>query len=145
MKEMDGAQLSAWLECLSASEDLEHALGTEERSQLSVLLYLSASDGGAGLQTLEDSADEEFLRSFGGIAASLISLCRKMKQQAYIHKDRGTTGIAIRPGRGLRLPDPGGCEGSEQKNGGLAGDSLGGGDGGGHRPGQRDQDGGSPG
>jgi hypothetical protein len=32
MREMDGAHLSAWLHCLTASEDLEHALETEGRS-----------------------------------------------------------------------------------------------------------------
>ena len=32
MQEMDRAHLSAWLHCLTASEVLEHALGTEGRS-----------------------------------------------------------------------------------------------------------------
>ena len=31
MTEMDGAHLSAWMHCLTASEDLEHALGPEGR------------------------------------------------------------------------------------------------------------------
>ena len=69
MMEMDGAHLSTWLHCLTASEDLEHALGTEGRSQLSDLLILPPSYGGTGLQSLEDSADEEFLGSIAAIAA----------------------------------------------------------------------------
>ncbi len=71
-REMDGAHLSAWLHCLRASEDLEHVLGTEGKRQLSDLLDLPPSYGGAGLQSLEDSANEEFLGSFAAIAASLI-------------------------------------------------------------------------
>ena len=58
MREMDGAYLFAWLHCLTASQDMEHALGTEGRSQLSDPLDLPPSYGGAGLQSLEDSADE---------------------------------------------------------------------------------------
>jgi hypothetical protein len=54
MREMDGARLSAWLHCLTASEDLELDLGMECRSQLSDLLDLPPSYGGAGLQSLED-------------------------------------------------------------------------------------------
>ena len=54
MQEMDGAHLSAWLQCLTASEDLLHVLGPEGRSQLSDLLDLPPSYGGAGLQSLED-------------------------------------------------------------------------------------------
>ena len=88
MRDMDDAHLSAcWLHCLTASEIMEHALGTEGRSQLSDLLDLPPSYGGrgAGLQSLEDSADEEFLGSFAAIAAALISFCRKTNQQVYIH------------------------------------------------------------
>jgi hypothetical protein len=48
MRDMDGAHLSTWLHCLTASEDLELALGTEGRSQLSDLLDLPPSYGGAG-------------------------------------------------------------------------------------------------
>ncbi len=47
-------------------------------------LDLPASFGGAGLESLEHSADEEFLGSFAGIAASLISFCRKAEIHAYI-------------------------------------------------------------
>jgi hypothetical protein len=84
MREMDGAHLSAWLHCLTASEDMELALGAEGRSQLSDLLDLPPSYRGAGLQSLEDSADEEFLGSFDAIAAALISFCRKTEQHVYI-------------------------------------------------------------
>ena len=81
---MDGAHLSAWLHCLTASEALEHALGPEGRSQLSDRLDLSPSYGGAGLQSLEDSTDEEFLGYFAAIAPSLITFCRKTEQHVYI-------------------------------------------------------------
>jgi hypothetical protein len=84
MRDMDEAHLSAWLHCLSASDDLEHALGAAGRSQLSDLLDLPPSYGGAGLQSLEDSADEEFVGSFAAIAASLIAFCRKTEVQVYI-------------------------------------------------------------
>jgi hypothetical protein len=49
MREMDGAHISAWMYNLIASEDLEHALGTESRSQLSDLLNLPPFYGEAGL------------------------------------------------------------------------------------------------
>ncbi len=50
MREIDGAHLSARLHCLTASDDLEHALGTGSKSQLPDLLDLPPSYGGAGLQ-----------------------------------------------------------------------------------------------
>ena len=84
MREIDGAHLSACLHCLTTSEDLEHALGMEGKSPLSDLLNLPPSYGEMGLQSMEDSADEEFLGSFAAIATSLISFCRKTKQQVYI-------------------------------------------------------------
>jgi hypothetical protein len=83
MRDMDGAHLSAWLHCLAASEVLEHALGKEDRSRLSDLLDLPPSYGGAGHQSLEDSADEEFLGSFAAIAAALITFCTKTEQRVY--------------------------------------------------------------
>jgi hypothetical protein len=72
------------LHCLIASEDLELTLGAAGRSQLSDILDLPPSYGGAGLQSLEDSADEEFLGSFAAIAAALISFCRKTELRVYI-------------------------------------------------------------
>ena len=42
MAYMDGAHLSAWLHCLTASDDLENDLSTENREGLSVLLDLPA-------------------------------------------------------------------------------------------------------
>jgi hypothetical protein len=39
---------------------------------------------GPGLQSLEDSSDEEFLGSFAAIASSLITFCTKTEQQVYI-------------------------------------------------------------
>jgi hypothetical protein len=84
MREMDSAHLSVWLHCLNPSEDLELALGPAGMSHLSDFLDLPPSYGGVGLQSLEGSADEEFLGSFAAIAATLISLCRKTEQRVYI-------------------------------------------------------------
>ena len=89
MTEMDGAHLSAWMHCLTASEDMEHALGPEGRGQLSDLLDLPASFGGARLQSLEAYADEEFLESFAGIATALISFCGKTEMIAYMKQTTG--------------------------------------------------------
>jgi hypothetical protein len=44
---------------------------------------LPPSYGGAGLQSLEDSADEKFLGSFAAIATTLISFCKKTEQRVY--------------------------------------------------------------
>jgi hypothetical protein len=84
MKEMDEAHLSTWLHFLTASEELERDLGPEGREQLLELLDLPPSYGGASLQSLEDSADEELLGSFAAIATALISFCRKTKLHVYI-------------------------------------------------------------
>ena len=59
-------------------------MGPEGRGNLSELLDLPASYGGAGLQSLVASADEEFLGSFAGIATALISFCRKTELPFYI-------------------------------------------------------------
>ena len=75
MVEMDGAHLSAWFHYLTTSKDLEHAIGPEGRGNLSELMDLPASCDGAGLQSLEALADEEYLGSFAGIAATLIFFC----------------------------------------------------------------------
>ncbi len=69
---------------LKTSEDIEHALGPERREHLSELLDLPASYGGAELHSLEASADDEFPGSFAGIAASLISFCKKTELPVYI-------------------------------------------------------------
>ena len=76
MAEMDGAHLSAWLNCLTASDDLESDMGAESKEGLSELLDLPASYGGAGLQSLTLASDEEFMGSFAGIVAALISFCK---------------------------------------------------------------------
>ena len=81
---MDGAHLSAWLHCLTASRDLENDLGMEKKAGLSYLLDLPESYGGAGLQSLALAANEEFMGSFAGIAAALISFCRNTELPAYI-------------------------------------------------------------
>ena len=59
-------------------------MGPEGKRNLSELLNLSASYGGAGLKTLLASAGEEFLGSFAGIAAALISFCRNIELPVYI-------------------------------------------------------------
>jgi hypothetical protein len=82
--EMDGAHLSAWLHCLTASGDLENDLGMERKTSLSELLDLPASYGGAGLHSLDLAAYDEFMGSFAGIAAALISFCRNTELPAYI-------------------------------------------------------------
>ena len=46
MAEMDGAHLSAWLHCLTSSEDLENDLDAAGKGQLSELLDLPPSYGG---------------------------------------------------------------------------------------------------
>ena len=79
---MDGAHLSAWLHCLAASDDLEKDIGAESREGLSVLLDLPASYGGAGLQSLALAADEEFMGSFAGIVAALITFWRNTELPA---------------------------------------------------------------
>jgi len=72
--------------------DLELALGTEGRDQLSDLLDLPTSFGGAGLQSLDNSADEEFLGSFAGIAA-----CKSMRSCMQDTKGkRATTKFGIK-------------------------------------------------
>jgi hypothetical protein len=82
-REMDSLHLSAWLHCLTGSRDLEHALDPEAKDSLGALLDLPPSYGGADLRSLERAADEEFLGSFGGITASLISFCRGTELRAY--------------------------------------------------------------
>jgi hypothetical protein len=72
------------LHCLTASDDLENDMVRERREGLSELLDLSASYGGAGLQSLALAADEEFLGSFAGIASALIYFCRNTDLTAYI-------------------------------------------------------------
>ena len=83
MREMDDAQVSTWLHCLTASTDLEHAIGSQARDQLAGLTDLPPTFGGIGLQYLERSADEKFLGSFAGIYASLISFCRSTGLPVY--------------------------------------------------------------
>jgi hypothetical protein len=84
MKDMDEAHLSVWLHCLSASEVLEHALGPEGKEQLTDILDLPASYGGAGLHSLELSCDEELVGFFAGVTAALISFCKKTELPVYI-------------------------------------------------------------
>ncbi len=84
MTEMDMAHVSTWLHCLTASPDLEHALGPTEWDTLNEWLDLPPSYGGSCLTSLDHSADEELLGSFAGIAASLIAFCRKTELPVYI-------------------------------------------------------------
>ena len=84
MAEIDGAHLSASLHCLTASEVLKNDLGSEGRGNLLGLLDLSTFYGGAGLQSLVVAAEERFLGSFAGIAASLISFFKNTEMPVYI-------------------------------------------------------------
>ena len=132
MREIDGAHMSAWLHHLTASEVPEHALGTEGRSKISDLLELPPSYGGEGLQSLEDSADEEFLGSFAAIAASLITFCRKTEQQVCIRIVEALESMDD-PEGGVTCPTlPGRSKGGHDHDGGTAGASLGGGNNGSH-------------
>ena len=76
--------MSTWLHCLSASTDLEHAIGPRARDQLAGLIDLPPSFGDIGMQLLERSEDEELLGSFAGISASLISFCRSRELHVYV-------------------------------------------------------------
>jgi hypothetical protein len=84
MKEMDDAHVSTWLHCISASTNLEPAIGPPARDQLARSIDLPPTFGGIGLQSQERSADEELLGSFAGISASLISFCRSTELPVYI-------------------------------------------------------------
>jgi hypothetical protein len=92
MREMDGAHLSAWLHYLTSSSDLEHALGAQRRDQIASQLHLLAAYGGAGLQSLESSADEEISGSIAAISASLIAFLLKY-QSSSLHEDCGDLGV----------------------------------------------------
>jgi hypothetical protein len=107
-REMDAAHVSTWLHCLTASADLEYALGPPSLDQLTDLLDLPRAYGGIGLQYLESAADEELLGSFAGISASLIAFCRRTELPVYIAIADGGLGIKVGCGRhverrGLRL------------------------------------------
>ena len=80
------AHVSSWLHCLSALAYLEHAIGPHARDKLAGLIDPPPppSYGGIGVQSLERSADEEFLGSFARISASLILLCRSTELPVYI-------------------------------------------------------------
>jgi len=69
---------------LTASDDLEHALGMERRGHLSELVALPAYYGSVGLLSLEPYTDEEYLGSFAGIAAALIFFGKKTELSVYI-------------------------------------------------------------
>jgi len=84
MREMDDANVSTWLHCLTTSTYLENAIDTLVRNQLASLIDLPPAFGGIGLQSLERSADEELLGSFAGISASFISFCRPTELPVYI-------------------------------------------------------------
>ena len=84
MREMDNAHVSTWLHCLTATTDLENAMGSLARVQLAGLIDFPPAFGGIGMQSLERSGDEELLGSFAGIFASLISFCKSTELQVYI-------------------------------------------------------------
>ena len=55
MREMNGAHVSTWLHCLTASEN---AIAPLARDHLAGLIDLPPALGGIGLQSLEHSSDE---------------------------------------------------------------------------------------
>ena len=55
---MDIAHLSARLHCLTTSEDLNNDLDAAGKANISELLDLSPSFGGAGIQSMDAAADE---------------------------------------------------------------------------------------
>ncbi len=75
--------LSCWPQCLHASKDLERALDPPILDQLSNQLDLPADFKGAGLHSLVNSADEEFLGSFASISFALISISRQTNMPVY--------------------------------------------------------------
>jgi hypothetical protein len=81
---MDTSHLTTWLHCLPASGDLENDVEAPTREVLGGLLDLPPSYGGAGLHSLENDADEEFLGSYAGITSSLITFCRRTELPVYI-------------------------------------------------------------
>ena len=72
----DEAHRSTWLRCLINSIKLEEALSREELQLLTETLDLPPQLGGAGLQSLVLSADEEFLGSWAAISAPLSEFFR---------------------------------------------------------------------
>jgi hypothetical protein len=84
MKTMNEEHLSCWLMCLSASRDLELALDPRALHQRVDRLDLRPTFGGAGIHSLINSADEEFVGSFAVIAFALVSLCKKTNLSVYI-------------------------------------------------------------
>jgi hypothetical protein len=84
MKEKDDVHVFIWLHCLSASTDLEQAIGHPALDKLTRLLDLPPVFGSIGLRSLERSTCEEFLGSFAGISASLITFCRSTELPLYI-------------------------------------------------------------
>ncbi len=77
IKEMDIVHLSTWLHCLTSPKDLENDMEDPTRELLGDLLDLPPSYGGAGLHSLENDADEEFLGSYAGITSSLKSFSKR--------------------------------------------------------------------
>ena len=81
---MDEEHLSCWLQCLSASRDLELALDPRSLDHLTYWMDFSPTFGCVGTHSLSNSADEEFQGSFAAIASAIISLCRKTNMPVYI-------------------------------------------------------------
>ncbi len=84
MTEMDAAHLSAWVHCLTTSEDLFNDMDAKGKANLSDLLDLPTSFGGARLKSLNAATNEEYMGSFAGIAATLIYFCRNTELPVYI-------------------------------------------------------------
>ena len=72
MKTMDKDRLSCWLQCLTTSRVMESALEPRVLDQLADRLELPLAFGGAGVHSLVNSADDEFMVTFAAIASALV-------------------------------------------------------------------------
>ena len=84
MQEIDSASVETWLHCLTSSYILETAIDPTSMDNLTNWLDILPSYGGAGLNSLSRSVDEELFGSFADIAAYLIAFCRKTELPVYI-------------------------------------------------------------
>ena len=76
--------LSTWLRCVGA-EQLDATLPALERAHLAASIDLPPQFGGAGLQSLIRTADEEIIGSWAAYTADLITLYRSKGLSAYSH------------------------------------------------------------
>jgi hypothetical protein len=84
MIERDSTHLSTCLHCLTASEDLEHALGPEGRDQLAKLLDLPAAYGGRVSSPLNPLQTKNSWNSLQGSLMHSSHFARKTELPLYI-------------------------------------------------------------